>query len=114
MALVKNRELRRELKDLLKKKETIGDLVNLLRLGYARHIRGRKSGYEHIYSDEQLKDDLAQLLMVMDKLDDAITPLVLQDGSAFSERWGYLSIAGEQPVKADVSQPAMLCTICHL
>ena len=32
--------------------------------------------------------------MVMDRLDQVITPMVLQDGDTFSHRWGYLSIAG--------------------
>jgi 5' nucleotidase family len=94
VALQQGCELRRKLKSLLQKKELIGDLFNQLRLGHTRHALGRDVGFEHFETAESVKDALAQLLTVMDRLDQAITPLVLQDGSCFNERWGYLSIAG--------------------
>lgn len=93
-ALAGGQPLRRQLKDLLRKKELVGDLFNQLRLQHTRQAFGRAAAAPHFESAEAVRADLAQLLTVMDRLDQAITPLVLQDGAGFSERWGYLSIAG--------------------
>ena len=93
-ALAGGQPLRRQLKDLLRKKELVGDLFNQLRLQHTRQAFGRAAAAPHFESAEAVRADLAQLLTVMDRLDQAITPLVLQDGAHFSERWGYLSIAG--------------------
>ena len=71
-----------------------GDLFNQLRLGHTRHALGRDVHLQRFESAESIKNALAQLLMVMDRLDQVITPMVLQDGDTFSHRWGYLSIAG--------------------
>eukprot|EP00892_Ulva_mutabilis_P011943 jgi/Ulvmu1/9120/UM005_0215.1 len=93
-ALAAGRPLRRQLKALLRKKELVGDLFNQLRLQHARHAFGREPAASHFASAEAVRTDLAQLLTVMGRLDEAITPLIRQDGARFSERWGYLSIAG--------------------
>lgn len=93
-ALAGGRELRQQLKGLLRKKELVGDLLNQLRLQHTRHAFGREPAAVHFASADAVRTDLAQLLTVMDRLDQAISPLVRQDGARFSERWGYLSIAG--------------------
>lgn len=93
-ALQAGRPLRRRLKELLLKKEIVGDLFNHLRLGRVRHRAGRGGQAPEFESDANVKEDLAQLLMVMDRLDQAIIPLIEEDGSHFNQRWGYLSIAG--------------------
>lgn len=71
-----------------------GDLFNQLRLGHTRNSMGRDVHLQRFESADSIKNALAQLLMVMDRLDQVITPMVLQDGDTFSRRWGYLSIAG--------------------
>lgn len=93
-ALADGLELRRQLKDLLRKKELVGDLFNQLRLQHTRNAFGRAETAPHFACAEDVRADLTQLLTVMDRLDEAITPLVREDGARFSDRWGYLSIAG--------------------
>jgi len=43
---------------------------------------------------EAVNETLAQLLFVMERLDDKISPMLEQDGRHFSQRWGFLSRAG--------------------
>eukprot|EP00798_Chlamydomonas_sp_ICE-L_P019954 gene19954-26662_t len=43
---------------------------------------------------DSLNETLAQLLMVLEVLDEQIGSMLEQDGSMFNERWGYLSRAG--------------------
>lgn len=93
-ALTDGLALRRQLKDLLRKKELVGDLFNQLRLQHTRNVFGRAETAPHFACAEDVRADLTQLLTVMDRLDEAITPLVREDGARFSDRWGYLSIAG--------------------
>lgn len=43
---------------------------------------------------EAVNETLAQLLFIMERLDDKIGPMLEQDGHHFSGRWGFLSRAG--------------------
>eukprot|EP00798_Chlamydomonas_sp_ICE-L_P002059 gene2059-18237_t len=81
-ALVKGRPHRDKLKELMEKKELVGDLFNQLRLARQRFVSGVRltSTFE---DEDRLNETLAQLLMVMEVLDDKIGPM-----------WGYLSRAG--------------------
>lgn len=92
-ALAKGRPHRDKLKELMHKKEVVGDLFNQLRLSRQRMLNGR-STLQYFDDEAALNETLAQLLMVMEKLDTYIGPMLEKDGQHFSERWGYLSRAG--------------------
>lgn len=52
-------------------------------------------GASHLADDsfddeEAVNETLAQLLLVMEKLDDRIAPMLEQDGRFFNRRWGFL------------------------
>jgi hypothetical protein len=121
-ALAAGRPHRDELKQLMTKKEIVGDLLNHLRLARQRatapereepavpngssagsseaaaaeHSAGsssssagsRLSGGEalSVEDEEALNETLAQLLLVLDELDDRIGPMLEQDGRHFNRR----------------------------
>ncbi|PRW58251.1 5 -nucleotidase domain-containing 4 isoform X1 isoform A [Chlorella sorokiniana] len=101
-ALAQGRQHRKLLKELLNKKDMVGDVFNQLRLARQRGLNqtGVVPLYEHLgptasLDDEQeLNDTLGQLLMVMSVLDEQIGPMIEADGMHFNRRWGYLSRAG--------------------
>ncbi|EFJ49794.1 hypothetical protein VOLCADRAFT_80573 [Volvox carteri f. nagariensis] len=104
-ALARGRPHRDALKELMTKKELIGDVFNQLRLsrqasggggsedGAQRWVHGHPAAAS--FEDEEgINETLAQLLMVMEHLDDRIGPMLERDGEHFNKRWGYLSRAG--------------------
>lgn len=88
-ALAVGREHKVALKDLLNKKEAIGDVFNQLRLDRQRTLYGKENP-----PTEELNESLGEILLLMQKLDEAIAPAVEADGKSFNARWGYLSRAG--------------------
>eukprot|EP00798_Chlamydomonas_sp_ICE-L_P025804 gene25804-11479_t len=84
-ALAKGRPHRAKLKELMEKKELVGDLFNQLRLARQRFVSGVRltSTFE---DEDRLNETLAQLLMVMEVLDDKIGPMLEEDGCEFNER----------------------------
>ncbi|KAI3433722.1 hypothetical protein D9Q98_003530 [Chlorella vulgaris] len=104
-ALAQGRQHRQQLKELLNKKDMVGDVFNQLRLARQRTVienavvrvgpGGHKLGPLASLDDEQdMNDTLGQLLMVLQILDEEIGPMIEADGMHFNKRWGYLSRAG--------------------
>lgn len=90
-ALTMGRPHHDALKELMNKKELVGDLLNQLRLIRQRAAyEGMPSGI----SRAKINTTLAQLLLLSEHLDEIIGPMLEQDGQHFSQRWGYLSRAG--------------------
>eukprot|EP00798_Chlamydomonas_sp_ICE-L_P002060 gene2060-18239_t len=89
-ALVKGRPTGQTQELMAKKESLVGDLFNQLRLARQRFVSGVRltSTFE---DEDRLNETLAQLLMVMEVLDDKIGPMLEEDGSEFNKRWGYLS-----------------------
>ncbi|KAL7596219.1 hypothetical protein Lser_V15G31440 [Lactuca serriola] len=95
-ALIHSREHRAKLVELINQKEVIGDLFNQLRLALQRRTKGRPAqtlAATHM-DDKELTESVQNLLIVMQRLDEKIAPMLEQDGEHFSKRWGYLSRAG--------------------
>ncbi|KAI7741874.1 hypothetical protein M8C21_032446, partial [Ambrosia artemisiifolia] len=95
-ALIHSREHRAMLVDLIKQKEVVGDLFNQLRLALQRRNMGRPAqtmAATHM-DDKELTESVQKLLIVMQRLDEKIAPMLEEDGEHFNKRWGYLSRAG--------------------
>nr|XP_043606991.1 5'-nucleotidase domain-containing protein 4 [Erigeron canadensis] len=95
-ALIHSREHRAKLVELLNQKEVVGDLFNQLRLALQRRNTGRPAqtlAATHM-DDKELTESVQNLLIVMQRLDEKIAPMLEEDGEHFSKRWGYLSRAG--------------------
>lgn len=91
-ALVAGQLHRNKLKELMNKKDLVGDLFNQLRV---RRQRSTVRQPNHsTKEDAELEDTLGQMLMVLDQLDSLIGPMLEQDGQTFNRYWGYLSRAG--------------------
>lgn len=95
-ALIKSRGSRGRLVDLINQKEVVGDLFNQLRLAHQRRIKGRPAQTLAAtkMNDDELTDCMQKLLIVMQRLDQKIAPMLERDGELFNTRWGYLSRAG--------------------
>ncbi|PWA68281.1 5'-nucleotidase domain-containing protein 4 [Artemisia annua] len=94
-ALIHSREHRARLVELLNQKEVIGDLFNQLRLALQRRNMGRPAqtlAATHM-DDKELTESVQKLLIVMQRLDEKIAPMLEEDGEHFNKRWGYLSRA---------------------
>ncbi|XP_004252960.1 uncharacterized protein [Solanum lycopersicum] len=95
-ALIHSQEERASLIDLINKKEVLGDLFNQLRLALQRRTEGRPAqtlAATHM-EDNELTESMQKLLVVMQRLDQKIGPMLDEDGELFNKRWGYLSRAG--------------------
>lgn len=98
-ALAAGRQHHARLKDLLNKKEQVGDAFNNLRLAKQRSMAGqqRQEG-PGPWMDEadgaRVNEALAELLNIMDRLDAVIVPAIEADGAHFNVRWGHLTRAG--------------------
>ncbi|KAL4579185.1 hypothetical protein LXL04_015322 [Taraxacum kok-saghyz] len=95
-ALIHSQEHRAKLVELINEKEVIGDLFNQLRLALQRRNKGRPAqtvAATHM-DDKELTESVQKLLIVMQRLDEKIAPMLEEDGEHFSKRWGYLSRAG--------------------
>lgn len=122
-ALALGRSHRVKLKELLNKKDVVGDLFNNLRLARQRMLVGvdnalviadddNQNGGEnggtpsspsssssslppHLSQSEgDVNEALGELILMMQNLDREIVPAVERDGWHFNKTWGYLSKAG--------------------
>ncbi|EYU31647.1 hypothetical protein ABFS82_07G114900 [Erythranthe guttata] len=95
-ALVHSRGHRTTLIELINQKELVGDLFNQLRLALQRRSKGRPAqtvAATHM-DDKELNESIQKLLIVMQRLDNKIGPMMESDGELFNKRWGFLSRAG--------------------
>ncbi|XP_078446751.1 HAD-superfamily hydrolase, subfamily IG, 5'-nucleotidase [Wolffia australiana] len=95
-ALIHGRSHRKELIQLIRQKETVGDLFNQLRLALQRRTKGRPAQTLSATNmdSESLTEAMQKLLIVMQRLDCKIAPMLEEDGEHFNQRWGYISRAG--------------------
>ncbi|KAK7264794.1 hypothetical protein RJT34_32405 [Clitoria ternatea] len=95
-ALIGSRRYRESLVELINQKEVVGDLFNQLRLALQRRSKDRPAQTLAAtnLNDEELTDSMQKLLIVMQRLDEKIAPMLDEDGELFNSRWGFLSRAG--------------------
>ncbi|KAH1201010.1 Cytosolic purine 5'-nucleotidase [Glycine max] len=95
-ALIGSRGYRESLVELISQKEVVGDLFNQLRLALQRRSKDRPAQTLAATNldDEDLTDSMQKLLIVMQRLDEKIAPMLEADGELFNSRWGFLSRAG--------------------
>ncbi|XP_054806971.1 uncharacterized protein LOC129309419 [Prosopis cineraria] len=95
-ALIQSQSHRTRLVELINQKEIVGDLFNQLRLALQRrdHSRPAQTLAATGLDDEDLTESMQKLLIVMQRLDDKIAPMLEADGELFNIRWGFLSRAG--------------------
>ncbi|KAH9766599.1 HAD-superfamily hydrolase subfamily IG 5'-nucleotidase [Citrus sinensis] len=95
-ALINSRGQRARLVELINQKEVVGDLFNQLRLSLQRRNRGHPAQTLAATNmdDQELTESMQKLLVVMQRLDQKIAPMLESDGELFNKRWGFLSRAG--------------------
>lgn len=95
-ALIRSRSHRAGLVEVMHQKEIVGDLFNQLRLALQRRTKGRPAQTLAATNmdDQELTESMQKLLIVMQRLDQKIAPMLETDGEQFNKRWGYLSRAG--------------------
>ncbi|XP_021774690.1 5'-nucleotidase domain-containing protein 4-like [Chenopodium quinoa] len=95
-ALIGSRAHRASLIELINQKEVLGDLFNQLRLALQRRMKDRpaQTFAATKLDDKELTESMQKLLIVMQKLDEKIAPMLETDGELFNKRWGFLSRAG--------------------
>ncbi|TYJ45602.1 hypothetical protein E1A91_A02G068200v1 [Gossypium mustelinum] len=95
-ALIHSRGPRATVVELINQKEVVGDLFNQLRLALQRRTEGRPAQTLAATNmdDQELTESMQKLLIVMQRLDEKIAPLLEADGELFNKRWGFLSRAG--------------------
>uniref|UniRef100_A0A1D1YCH6 Cytosolic purine 5'-nucleotidase n=1 Tax=Anthurium amnicola TaxID=1678845 RepID=A0A1D1YCH6_9ARAE len=95
-ALIHGQSDRTELIELMCQKEIVGDLFNQLRLALQRRTKGRPAQTLAAtkMDDQELTETMQRLLIVMQRLDQKIAPMLEEDGKHFNSRWGYLSRTG--------------------
>ncbi|XP_031496925.1 uncharacterized protein LOC116262049 [Nymphaea colorata] len=95
-ALIDSKNHRTALIKLINQKETVGELFNQLRLALQRRTKERPAQTLAATSmgDQELTETMQKLLIVMQRLDEKIAPMLEADGEKFNKRWGYLCRAG--------------------
>ncbi|KAI5006390.1 hypothetical protein ZWY2020_033633 [Hordeum vulgare] len=95
-ALIQSHAQKEKLVTLIQQKEIVGDLFNQLRLALQRRINSRPAQTlaATCMNDQELTESMQKLLIVMQRLDEKIVPLLESDGELFNKRWGWLSRAG--------------------
>ncbi|CAL4950769.1 unnamed protein product [Urochloa decumbens] len=95
-ALVQSHGQKEKLVTLLQQKEIVGDLFNQLRLAQQRRSNSRPAQTlaATCMDDQELTESMQKLLIVMQRLDEKIGPMLESDGELFNKRWGWLSRAG--------------------
>lgn len=95
-ALICSRGHRIDLIDLIHQKEIVGDSFNQLRLCLQRKTKERPAQTLAATNLDikELAERMQKLLIVMQRLDQKIAPMLEADGEQFNKRWGYLSRAG--------------------
>ncbi|CAD6213077.1 unnamed protein product [Miscanthus lutarioriparius] len=94
--LVKSHDQKEKLVTLIQQKESVGDLFNQLRLALQRRSNSRPAQTlaATCMDDQELMESMQKLLIVMQRLDEKIGPMLEADGELFNKRWGWLSRAG--------------------
>ncbi|XP_020103387.1 5'-nucleotidase domain-containing protein 4 isoform X1 [Ananas comosus] len=95
-ALIRSHSHKSALVQFIQQKEIVGDLFNQLRLALQRrtHSRPAQTLAATNMDDQELTESMQKLLIVMQRLDQKIAPMLEADGELFNKRWGYLSRAG--------------------
>ncbi|OIW00185.1 hypothetical protein TanjilG_29175 [Lupinus angustifolius] len=95
-ALIRSQSHRESLVELINQKELAGDLFNQLRLALQRRSKNypAQTLAATNINDEDLNESMQKLLIVMQRLDEKIAPMLEADGKLFNLRWGFLSRAG--------------------
>ncbi|KXG31815.1 5'-nucleotidase domain-containing protein 4 isoform X1 [Sorghum bicolor] len=95
-ALVKSHDQKEKLVTLIQQKENVGDLFNQLRLALQRRSNSRPAQTlaATCMDEQELTESMQKLLIVMQRLDEKIGPMLEADGELFNKRWGWLSCAG--------------------
>ncbi|XP_021852907.2 uncharacterized protein [Spinacia oleracea] len=95
-ALIGSRSHRASLIELINQKEVLGDLFNQLRLALQRRMKDRpaQTFAATKLDDQELTESMQKLLIVMQRLDEKIAPMLETDGELFNKRWGFISRAG--------------------
>lgn len=95
-ALGHGRKHRAKLIKLMNQKEIVGDVFNQLRLALQRHTMTHSAQIpmETDMDERKLADYMRKMLLLMQRLDQEIAPMLEADGKYFNKRWGYLSRAG--------------------
>ncbi|KAE9455037.1 hypothetical protein C3L33_13071, partial [Rhododendron williamsianum] len=94
-ALIRGRGHRATLVELINQKEVVGDLFNQLRLALQRRTKGRPAQTLAATNmdDQELTESIQRLLIVMQRLDQKIAPLLEADGEHFNRRLVKLNFA---------------------
>ncbi|KAK2969677.1 hypothetical protein RJ640_025854 [Escallonia rubra] len=88
-ALIHGRGHRATLIELINQKEVVGDHFNQLRLALQRRTKGRPAqtlAATHM-DDKDLTESIQKLLIVMQRLDQKIAPMLEADGEHFNRRY---------------------------
>ncbi|XP_072961085.1 uncharacterized protein [Typha angustifolia] len=95
-SLIRGRSHKAAVVELIQQKEIVGDLFNQLRLALQRqtNYRPAQTLAATNMDDQELTESMQKLLIVMQRLDQKIAPMLEADGEHFNKRWGYLSRAG--------------------
>ncbi|BBG92984.1 HAD-superfamily hydrolase, subfamily IG, 5'-nucleotidase [Prunus dulcis] len=88
-ALIHSRGHRASLVELINQKEVVGDLFNQLRLASQRRTKGRPAQTLAATNldDQELSESMQKLLIVMQRLDQKIAPMLEADGELFNKRY---------------------------
>ncbi|OWM67376.1 hypothetical protein CDL15_Pgr000828 [Punica granatum] len=88
-ALIQSRDHRETLIDFINQKEVVGDLFNQLRLASQRRAKGRPAQTLSTTNMdyEELTESMQKLLIVMQRLDEKIAPMLEADGELFNRRY---------------------------
>ncbi|KAF9673225.1 hypothetical protein SADUNF_Sadunf10G0002200 [Salix dunnii] len=88
-ALIHSRGHRATLIELINQKEVVGDHFNQLRLALQRRNTGRPAQTLAATNmdDQELTESMKKLLIVMQRLDEKIAPMLEADGELFNERY---------------------------
>ncbi|KAF5941424.1 hypothetical protein HYC85_019066 [Camellia sinensis] len=88
-ALIHSQGHRAALIELINQKEVVGDLFNQLRLALQRRTKGRPAQTLAAtnMNDEELTESIQKLLIVMQRLDQKIAPMLEADGEHFNRRY---------------------------
>uniref|UniRef100_A0A803M5C8 5'-nucleotidase n=1 Tax=Chenopodium quinoa TaxID=63459 RepID=A0A803M5C8_CHEQI len=88
-ALIGSRAHRASLIELINQKEVLGDLFNQLRLALQRRMKDRpaQTFAATKLDDKELTESMQKLLIVMQKLDEKIAPMLETDGELFNKRY---------------------------
>ncbi|VAH75546.1 unnamed protein product [Triticum turgidum subsp. durum] len=103
-ALIKSHAQKEKLVTLIQQKEIVGDLFNQLRLALQRRTNSRPAQTlaATCMNDQELTESMQKLLIVMQRLDEKIVPLLESDGELFNKSISSTSnvfLAEEMAVK---------------